>query len=71
MAPHKPEMPDRGARGSALQISRRSLLGFVAAVPLLSSLVAREAGEREAGRDLVMREGWVLRAGDLKRVALA
>ena len=73
------ETRSRDTHKAALQVSRRSLLAFAAAVPLLPLLRDRGAWDRGAGSLLVMHDGWllvmhdgwVLRASDLERILIA
>jgi hypothetical protein len=57
---------DHPASGNCKQLSRRTLLGFLAAAPLF--LVTPTAAETQA--DVTLHDGWILRPDDLHRLGI-
>jgi hypothetical protein len=51
------------------RLTRRSVLGILAAAPILTLAVGSAVAEQPQG--LVMYEGWMLRPDDLKRLNVA
>jgi hypothetical protein len=57
------------ADSSTARLTRRSVLGLLAAAPILTLAVGPAVAEQPQG--LVMYEGWMLRPDDLKRLNVA